>query len=210
MEALSLEKIHTPALKSIADVGAKLKVDPTQILKATLYLADGKPVLIFIRADREVNEVKLSHCLKSPLQLRLAEAHEARSMGFVVGFIGPVGLKTMPIPQILWDSSVKTRSTWIIGSNLEDYHYRGYPSPLTQPSYDLALARAGDPAPNGDGSLREMKGIEVGHIFKLGQKYTKAFNMKVLDTKGQMRTPYHGLLRYRRQSNLGYHHRTMP
>ena len=190
-QAVTLQKLHTPNLKSIADIAKKLKVAPDHILKAVLYLADEKPVVVFIRADRDVNMIKLKNYLSST-ELRIAEAEEATAMGFVVGFIGPLHLQAKTEPLILWDASIKTRGTWIVGANMQDYHYQGFQLDLEREVHDFALARAGDPAPNGDGKLKEKRGIEVGHIFKLGRKYTNAFDMQVLDKNSQSQTPYMG------------------
>ena len=229
-----LKKIHTPKLKNIIEVAKFLKTETDQILKAVLYMADQRPVLVFLRGDREVNEVKLKNHLKSR-ELCPASLDETKRLKLAAGFMGPLGImekkstkeaKAVKGAQIaketkvtketklsvLWDHSVKSRDKFVIGANEKDYHYMDYvPDPKIE-SQDLALARAGDPVPSlqekdegkGEGKaiskdthilddkLREIRGIEVGHIFKLGRKYSEAFGMKVLNEKGREVVPWMG------------------
>ena len=176
-----------------------MKIETEQILKAVLYAADKKAVLVFLRGDREVNEVKLKNHLKSQ-ELAPANPEETKKLNLIAGFIGPlaIGLEKKIRTEIetdltiLWDHSVKSREKFVIGANEKDYHYLDYvPDPEIK-SQDLARARAGDPVPNGKGKLKEIRGIEVGHIFKLGPKYSEAFAMKVLNEKGRDMTPLMG------------------
>ena len=190
-----LKKLHTPDAKSIAQVAQLLQTQPDQILKAVLYMCDAQAVIIFMRGDRELNEAKLKNCLQANT-VRPASIAETTALGLVAGFIGPplepLKLHTSKL-SILWDRSVQTRAEWIIGGNETDYHYSGYVIDVKHIEFhDLALAHAGDQAPNGDGRLQARRGIELGHIFKLGRKYTEAFDMQVLDKDGKSFAPYMG------------------
>ncbi len=187
--AESLKEVHTPNCRTIADVAAFFKVKENEVLKTVLYKADGKITAVVIRGDRDVNEVKLKNHLDVQ-ELETASDEDFRSVGSVPGFIGPFGLKGEV--TVLFDSSTATGTSWITGANKKDFHVSGYAVPADAKRIDLASAVAGDPAPNGDGVLSEVKGIEVGHIFKLGNKYTKAFNVNVLDEKGRSVTPVMG------------------
>ena len=188
-----LEKIETPNQKTIIDIAKFLKLSPDQILKTVIYEvsneSDNEVVLVFLRGDRDVNEVKLRTHLQCE-ELIPARIEVQQAKGFEVGFVGPHNLPSQS--RVLWDHSIKTRSQFVIGANEKDTHYTGFVPGTAIETHDLALARDGDPAPNGDGKLKEMKGIEVAHIFKLGQKYSKDFGMQVLDEKGASIIPWMG------------------
>ena len=187
----SLERHHTPGMKTIAEVAKHLGVPETAILKMVLYYVDGNPVAVAIRGDRDVNEIKLGNHLGAN-EIVPATAAQVQALGSVVGFIGPVGLPDSV--RILWDLSLTagSQADWITGANEAEYHVGGLVLDAGRESVDLALARAGDPSPAGDGVLKEMKGIEVGHIFKLGRKYTEAFKISVQGEDGKPVTPTMG------------------
>ncbi len=193
-----LKKLYTSACTSVEEVAEKLQSSPDRVLKALLYEVHDTTVLIFMRGDRELNESKLRQALAKQSiygELRLMESPKAKALGLVPGFIGPLGLPTLSKTNtiILWDNSVKTRPDYIIGANEQDYHYQAYVPDFQMQSLDLALARAGDPSPaNPACLLKESRGIELGHIFKLGQKYTKALEMQVLDEQGRAFYPWMG------------------
>ncbi len=185
---MKLKKVHTPNCATIADLEHFLKIPAQHILKTMLYLADGRPVAVCLRADRNLNEVKLKNNLHAT-EVTPASAEEILAAGSVAGYIGPEGLdESIPI---FWDESINTGREWVIGANEKDHHYLGYIAQVHK-TVDLALAVGGDPSPAGDGILQEVKGIEVGHIFKLGYKYTKAFEMTVLDENGKPHMPIMG------------------
>lgn len=185
-----LERLHTPGLKTIADVAKLLKVPETSILKTVLYSAGQQAVAVCLRGDREINEIKLANHLGGAVPVP-ATPEQIQSLGSVMGFIGPLGLSKDV--RILWDQSLTAGGPeWIIGANEAEYHCGGCVLDPARESVDLALARAGDPSPAGDGELKEMKGIEVGHIFKLGKKYTEAFKVSVQGEDGKPVTPVMG------------------
>ncbi|MEQ9365857.1 MAG: proline--tRNA ligase, partial [Leptospirales bacterium] len=186
----SLERLHTPGPKTIADVAKLLKVPQTAILKTVVYYLDDQPVAVCLRGDRDVNEVKLANHLGGNAPLP-ATPEQIKALGSVIGFIGPIGLPKDV--RILWDLSLTAGGPeWVVGANEAEYHCGGCVLDPARESVDLALARAGDPSPAGDGLLKEMKGIEVGHIFKLGKKYTEAFKVSVQGEDGRPLTPVMG------------------
>ncbi|MCX7998477.1 MAG: His/Gly/Thr/Pro-type tRNA ligase C-terminal domain-containing protein, partial [Leptospiraceae bacterium] len=163
-------------------------------IKAILLKADEKwNLVVFLRGDRELNEVKLNNFLGTS-ELRPLSPTECEKLGIVAGYCGPTksfleekAAKTEI--KVLFDSSIDPNNAYVVGANEKDYHIKGFvPSIQLGDSIkyrDFTKAKKGDPCPNCNSSLREEKGIEVGHIFKLGDKYTKAFDIKVLDEKGK-------------------------
>ncbi|MDP4095691.1 proline--tRNA ligase [Paenibacillus sp. P96] len=167
------------------------KKPASSFIKTILYNADGQAAAVLVRGDREVNEIKVKQAL-GVQELRLAEEQEITAWtGTASGFSGPVGLA---IP-LLVDQEVACMSEGIAGANEEDIHLRG-----VRPGRDFSLERTGDyrNAVDGDacpccnGVLTLQRGIEIGHIFKLGDKYTSAFNAEVLQADGQILTPVMG------------------
>ena len=210
-----LKKVLTPKVRTIKEVSDFLKIKPEQILKAVLYIIDEQQLaLIFLSGDREVNEAKLKSYFGAA-EVHRASEEKTTALGLVCGFIGPEQLKVKIKPSqqlrnsttpqakkdktkveneviILYDHSAKMQESWVIGANQKDHHYIGYVVAPEQVTQDLALARAGDLSPKGDGELKEMKGIELGHIFKLGRKYTQALSMSVLSKEGKAIHPLMG------------------
>ncbi len=183
-----LEKIHTPGTRTIEALAELLKTGADTLLKTILYradYADGKTetVMILMRGDRLLNEIKLKNHLGA-MEVAPAQQSDFDEIGSVAGFAGPMNLKKSI--RVIFDTSSATRSSWVTGANEVDYHLKGFHPVLVDEQWknnlvDLSMAVAGDPSPDGDGVLREVKGIEVGHIFKLGNKYTKAMNLTVLN-----------------------------
>lgn len=188
--AKKAEKVETPGVKTMEDLGSFLKVDLKYTVKSVAMMADGEPVIVFLRGDRVLNEVKLKNALGADEIIAATEDEIKAKFGSVPGFIGPEGLSKEV--KIIHDLSLSTGEFWIVGANEFNYHTRGYQFGPDISLTDVASAVAGDPSPSGDGVLREMKGIEVGHIFKLGKKYTEAFNLAVLDENGKSVTPTMG------------------
>lgn len=184
----NLKKIYTPNASTIEDLANFLGKKPEELLKTLLYKAiseDNKEylVMILIRGDRQINEAKLKNYLKA-LEVFPASEEDFYEIGSVPGFAGPMNLSKEI--KILFDLSSATKKSWVTGANEKDYHIINFHPVLIQKDWeshlvDLALAKEGDPSPNGKGLLKEMKGIEVGHIFKLGDKYTKAMEFTLLD-----------------------------
>jgi prolyl-tRNA synthetase len=186
-----MEKVSTPNMKSIEEVSNFFKLSPSDTIKAVLVSIDSKwNVILFIRGDREVNLVKL-HNQFSAIESRPLNEEEINSLGLSSGFVGPIlSEDVLKNCKILFDSSINPKSSYIIGANEKDFHYKNFVPERDlkkEVNYkDYALVKEGDPCPISGKPLSLEKGIEVGHIFKLGQKYTKAFDIKVSDKTGKM------------------------
>ncbi|MBP1706442.1 MAG: prolyl-tRNA synthetase [Chloroflexi bacterium] len=181
---LALEEVSTPAVSTIEDLARFLKVDPSRTLKVVLYAADNEPVMALIRGDLEINEVKLKKILHCQ-DLRLATEAEVAAAGLVAGFVSPVGLKSRI--KVIGDDSVVAGVNYVAGANKKDTHFknvnylRDFKVDLLQ---DIAKARAGDACPKCACALSATRGIEVGHIFKLGTLYSEKMGAKFIDENG--------------------------
>ncbi|MGI6143101.1 MAG: proline--tRNA ligase [bacterium] len=183
-----LELVDTPGVTSISDVAAFLTVDPKRLIKTLIYLAIDKeeyyPVAVLLRGDREVNEIKLQNYLGC-LHLALADADTVQEItGAPVGFAGPVGLKGV---RIIADGEVPYIVNGVCGANRADSHWinvnPGRDCVLTEVT-DIRKVVAGDRCSRCGNALKTTRGIEVGHIFKLGTKYSEAMGATFLDEKG--------------------------
>ena len=164
---LPLEEIATPGCKTIEEVASFIGVPTSQTLKAVFYSADGEFIFVVIRGDLEVNETKLRNTLKCA-ELRLATDYEVNSAGLVAGFASPIGVKGI---KVVADDSITLGSKFIAGANKPGYHFRNanYPRDFrVDLMADIALARSGDSCPKCGSKLSSARGIEVGHVFKLG------------------------------------------
>lgn len=189
------EIIDTPNTTSIEELVAFLKVPASVILKTLVYIADKKPVLVLIRADKTVEETKLKNALKVN-ELRIATAPEIEELmiekGFNAdkGFIGPVGMQGV---WIVADKTVADMKNFVVGCNKKDKHLVGAnfgaDIPERKEFFDIRLAEKGEFCPNCGGVLNVTRGIEVGNIFKLGTKYSKAMKAVFADVDGKEK-PY--------------------
>ncbi len=185
-EPKQLEKVHTPGQRTIADLAAFLGVEERQTLKAVFFRADGQPVFVAIRGDLDVNEVKLQNALKAKTLEALDEEAVIRA-GLVAGSASPVGISGM---RVIADPSGIDATNLVAGANEDDYHLlnvnhgRDWKADLVA---DIGLARAGDGCPNCDASLEEQRGIEMGHVFKLGTMYSEALDVRYLGEDGEER-----------------------
>lgn len=178
--ALPREKIHTPNIKTIDELVAFLKTKPTKFVKTLIYTGGGKTVAVMVRGDREVNEVKLANLLGiSSDDLALAPAEIVGEVtGAKVGFAGPIGIS---VPVIM-DREVSSMSNFIVGANETDYHFINVNTEDYQAQVaDVRTIAPGDPCPKCGKPVTTTQGIEVGHIFKLGTKYTDALDCTYLD-----------------------------
>jgi prolyl-tRNA synthetase len=188
-----LSKVATPNARTIAEVSALLGVAPAQCVKTLLVDgADGGLVALVIRGDHELNAVKSQKLdgVASPLKMAGADRIRA-AVGAEPGFIGPVGFKG----KIYVDHAAANLADFVCGANEKDVHYRGvnWGRDLPdQPSVDIRNVQEGDPSPTGRGTLKIARGIEVGHIFQLGQLYSAAMNASVLDEQGKAVTMFMG------------------
>ena len=190
----SLKEIATPGAHSIEEVCAFLKVSAAQTLKTLIVLGDVRDdktqplVALVVRGDHELNDIKAEKIkgVASPLTFA-PEARIKEELGVSVGSIGPVGLK---IPVIV-DHSAAHAADFVCGANKDGFHLTGVnwdrdaqPTQVT----DIRNVVAGDPSPCGKGTLEIKRGIEVGHIFQLGTKYSEALKARVLDENGKEQT----------------------
>ncbi len=179
-------EVVTPAMTAVSDVAAFLEVEEAQVVKTLIYDADETLVAVAIRGDREVNDVKLKNFLDVEDLVLASEERVREATGSPVGFAGPVGLAEGV--RLLADESVRGLKNFVCGANRGDTHLVGVNwGREAEPSewVDVRLARGGDPAPGGQGELEEFRGIEVGHIFKLGTKYSEAMSCNFLDEEGK-------------------------
>ena len=182
--------IDTPNTHSIDELSAFLKIPASVILKSILYIADSKPVLALIRADRQVEETKLMNAVCAN-EIRIATAGEIEEImnqhGFnaVAGFIGPNGLEDI---TIVADETVKDMKNFVVGVNQTDKHLVGAnlaDLPEIKEFYDIRLCEAGDFCPQCGKPLKVTRGIEVGNIFQLGTKYSEPMNAVYTDVDGK-------------------------
>ncbi|MDE0404453.1 MAG: proline--tRNA ligase [Nitrospira sp.] len=183
---LTLEAVHTPGAKTVEEVCTLLKVSPDRLVKTLLYQTSaGDVIAILVRGDHEANEIKINRFLGTT-ETALASAETVSAISSApVGFAGPVGLTGI---RIIADHAVKAMRNFVVGGNKNDTHLinanwdRDF---AVEAFLDLRQARAGDRSPRSDDRLQEAKGIEVGHVFLLGTKYSQAMNATFLDTDGQ-------------------------
>ncbi|NOY71230.1 MAG: proline--tRNA ligase [Gammaproteobacteria bacterium] len=178
--------VATPDNRSIADVAEYLSVDSKNMIKTMLVAGEAAPIVaLLVRGDHELNTIKAEKLAQVASPMTLLSATQAKErVGCTMNFIGPVALD---IPVII-DHSVALMSDFICGANQEGHHFTGVnwnrDLPLPQ-SADIRNVVAGDPSPDGVGSLVIRRGIEVGHIFQLGTQYSEAMQATCLDDKGR-------------------------
>jgi prolyl-tRNA synthetase len=183
---LPLEEVATPGMKSIDEVSGFLKVSKSHTLKAVFYSADGRIVFVAIRGDLEVNEIKLKNALKCA-DLRLATEAEVTHAGLVAGSASPLGLSGI---KTVADDSVTEGINFVAGANRPDYHVKNvnYPRDFkVDLMLDIAAAQPGLGCPKCGQSLSITRGIEVGHIFKLGTMFAEKLGASFLDQNGEQK-----------------------
>lgn len=181
------EKIHTPNVKTIEELVAFLNTDSTKFAKTLIYTANDKTVAVMVRGDREVNEVKLANYLGVQADDLMMAAPEVVTevTGAAVGFAGPVGIKC----PVICDREVSQMSNFIVGANETDYHFINVNvEDFEADVVDVRVIVAGDVCPKCGKPIETTQGIEVGHIFKLGTKYTEALDCTYLDENGKSQT----------------------
>ena len=188
-----LKLVDTPNQKTITDVSTFLQTETKNAVKA--LLVQGKPdekgqvpvVALFLRGDHELNEIKAEKHAAIASPLTFATEEQIAALDLVTGFIGPQGLVEKGLIVIV-DRAASVLSDFVAGANLADQHATGVnwerDATFTE-VYDLRNVVEGDPSPDGQGTIQIKRGIEVGHIFQLGQKYSEALNCKVLGEDGK-------------------------
>jgi prolyl-tRNA synthetase len=184
---LPLESVETPNVRTIDEVSAFLNVSPQQIVKTLIFNADGKPCAVLIRGDQDVNEIKVKNYLGAA-ELELADDEMImKATGAPRGFAGAVGIKV----QVIADYSIMNLVNLVTGGNQEDCHLKNVNigRDFQVESYaDLRVSTPGDACPRCGGAIKFVRGIEVGHVFKLGTKYSKAMKAAYLDRDGKEKT----------------------
>lgn len=188
-----LNKVSTPNCSTIEDVAKLLNVDLKQVLKAIVVNGEdeeGKataPVVLFLRGDHELNEIKAEKLAGVASPLQFASIDDVAAIGGVAGFVGPQGLTA----KCYVDRSAAHMADFVCGANEIDTHLTGFnwqrDAELGEVQ-DLRNVQVGDPSPCGQGTLELKRGIEVGHIFQLGTKYSAAMKATVLDENGKAQT----------------------
>jgi prolyl-tRNA synthetase len=177
--------IHTPGTQSIDDVGKFLGKPTSQLVKTLVFDTDFGPVMVLVRGDREGNEIKIKNHLGTTWMEMLSDTRFEEATGGPVGYCGPVGTKCA---RVLADVALRGRANWVVGGNKRDTHIGGanvgrdFPEPEWG---DFTTVFAGDPCPRCSTPLEIYRGIEVGHIFKLGTKYSDSMHCTFLDEKGE-------------------------
>jgi prolyl-tRNA synthetase len=188
--AKALEKVATPGKKTIEEVSGFLKVPAAQTAKALVYLADGQPVMALVRGDHELNEIKLKKAVGASEVFLATDAAITETTGAPVGFLGPIGLKK-PV-RVVADLDLQGVTDTVMGANEADMHYThaSMARDVANAEYkDLRLAGAGDPCPRcGEGTFALFHGIEVGHVFFLGTKYSEPMKCVFLGEDSKERT----------------------
>lgn len=186
------EKVHTPNAKTIEEVAAFLNQDVQTFVKTLIYRVDDKYVAALVLGDRDVNETKLRK-LYNANEVELADfAHVEDITGAVVGFAGPIGLKSNI--DIVVDQHIEHLRNFTVGANETDYHFINVNHHDFTRTHlaDISNVKEGDPNPEGKGVLTFAKGIEVGNTFKLGVKYSQAMNLQYLDQENKLQDVYMG------------------
>ncbi len=180
----SPERVHTPGQKTINEVSDFLELPQTRQIKSLIYMVDSLPVLILLRGDHQLHETKLSGAVGSD-RFRPAESAEIRAaFGASAGSLGPVGVGDM---RVLADSALEGRRDLVCGANEDDYHLL-HVTPgrdFTPEWHDLRSVADGDACPECGQPVTVDKTVELGHIFKLGYKYSKSMGLNVLDQNGK-------------------------
>lgn len=189
---LDMEKIYTPHSRTIEELTGFLNTTPDNFAKTLLYNADGKIVAVMVRGDREVNETKLANYLGC-VDLELASPDDVvKTTGAAVGFAGPVGLDV----EVIADNEIAHMKNFVVGANETEYHYKNVNINRDfTPDYigDFRNIEVGNLCPKCKNErIKTCRGIEVGHIFKLGTKYTDAMECTYLDENGKQQTPIMG------------------
>ena len=183
----NLEKVHTPEVKTIAQLVDFLQIPVETTLKSIVVEGEneGELVLLLLRGDHEFNDIKAEKLagVKSPLTMAQPE-HILAAFGANGGSLGPVGFKG----KVYADFATEKGADWVIGANEDGFHYTGFNfgRDAAEPEFaDIRNVVAGDPSPCGKGSLQLARGIEVGHVFQLRDKYSAALNASFLDNNGK-------------------------
>ena len=197
--ATDLEDIETPNMSTCKDVANFLKIPVHQTLKTLVYTVSypKKDVnyIIMILGDDAINEVKLTNFLKGAVEVKPASEETLKSLGMPAGFMSPLNIDSANT-VVVYDNAVDMNASYVVGANKDQFHIKGFvparDTKLEPKQVDLRLAQVGDVGPDKKSPIEFRKGIEVGHIFQLGNKYTKSMGVTVLDQNGKKINPLMG------------------
>ena len=192
-EKKQMQKVHTPNCESIEELSKFLNISAKKTVKALLLkeVLEDKTnyYMALIRGDLDVNEIKVKNAFGLNVELELITEEDMKTLNIEKGYVGALSGLDDRI-KIVLDETVSHMYNFVVGANEKDYHYIN--TNVSDLKYDMVAdirtARAGDLSPIGEGVLKIARGIEVGHIFKLGDKYSKSMNAKVLDENGKLST----------------------
>lgn len=181
-----LTKVATPDSKTIDEVAAFLNVAEEQTIKTMLFMADGEPVVALLVGNDQVNDIKLKNYLAADFFDVASPADAEKIFGAGFGSLGPVGLPENI--KIIADRKVQDVKNAVVGANEDGFHYTGANAgrdfQVTE-YVDIREVKEGEPSPDGHGVLNFARGIEIGHIFKLGTRYSDSMNANILDENGR-------------------------
>lgn len=181
-----LEKVTTPDQKTIADIMTFLEIPIEKTMKSMLYQVDEEVIMVLVRGDHEVNDIKIKNALDAMNVELVDPAVAVELLGANFGSLGPIGVPENV--RIFADNAVKDLVNAVAGANEDGFHYINV-NPTRDfevvSYFDLRMIQVGDLSPDGQGVIKFAEGIEVGHIFKLGTKYSQAMNATVLDENGR-------------------------
>jgi prolyl-tRNA synthetase len=181
---LPTAKIHTPSISTINSLVGYFQCNLDQILKSIAFVADGELVICFLAGNREINLIKLQKILAVE-KLHMAKDADLEKNNLFPGYIGPQGIDHI---RQIFDHSVLAMKNMICGANELDYHLKDFNFQQTPSCHDISNVIEGDLSPDGKGQLKFCRGIEVGHIFQLGKKYSEAMSANFLDEQGVSQT----------------------
>ena len=185
-DKLPLELVETPDLKTVKDVATFLGVEQSTIIKTLFYKIDNKAVVVLLLGDDDVNEIKLKNVFNATSVEMLDDEEISNIVGLKPGFLGPIDLPNNI--EIVADLQVQFINNAITGANKVNYHIKNVNFPRdfhVQKFADIKNIKLGDPCPKCQASVEFDRGIEVGHVFKLGTKYSEALGAKFLDENGK-------------------------
>ncbi|MCD2348418.1 proline--tRNA ligase [Clostridium guangxiense] len=184
-ELKDLSKVETPHAKTIDDLVKFFNTDSKGFVKTIIYKADDKVVAVMVRGDREVNETKVKNAVGAPVEFELADEKTVKTVtGAAVGFAGPIGIK---VDYLFVDNEVTFMYNFIVGANETGYHFSNvnYGRDFEGTVGDFRNAVEGEKCPKCGKELTIARGIEVGHIFKLGTKYSESMGAYFVDENGE-------------------------
>ncbi|WP_349410532.1 proline--tRNA ligase [Pseudalkalibacillus sp. SCS-8] len=185
-EQKDLSKVHTPDRKTIKDVADYLNVSSEDCIKSLLWMVDDRPVLVLSRGDHEINDIKVKNVMDAETVELATEEQTKEILGCETGYIGPID-----VPEsvtVIADYAVTSVVNGVCGANEREMHFENVnpERDFTVDRYeDLRFIQEGDPSPDGQGTIVFARGIEVGHVFKLGTRYSEALGATILDKNGK-------------------------